>query len=774
MAASSFVSVRRRGDWILYLLMLAAVMCLPLVIEASKWVPEGGFLLWVAFWGSLLGVVLARRAIPGWLAWLVAVILGIEVSIQMAGKVLPSWALFTSDVGQAAQWLWTLVRYQELGPLIPFARSAGVVLKQAQLMVSNLTTWYLAIQSGSSSLDNTALWLAVSLVVWLLAWNAGFELFRRRRTFAALLPLGVAVVFNVSFTYLGLGWVTFYLATTLLTLVWANAGRMEEIWARLGLDFSSELRRDAVLAGVAISAAIWVLAVTLPYFTISSAVWFFWDNYGPRFTSFYKQVDRAFAGRNPVPTSTPSPNRGLPQHNVAGGGLPGQETVFIVRTTDPSPLPEEDFAQFGIPAEQVFPKRYWRDRTYDVYTGHGWDTSTNLSEVVSANRSWRLPEYPHVEVSQTFTLARGADYAFAVGEPVTVTSDYRVMTRGDGDLAALSVGKNKLSYSVISWVPDVTEEELRVAEGEYPEWVKKRFLPLPRIPERIRQTAQEVVTKAEAKTRYDKAHAVQLYLRQFVYDLNLEPPALDADVVDYFLFTAKRGYCDYTATAMVVMLRSLGVAARYASGYGQGTFSPDDGVWIVTGENAHAWAEVYFPEYGWVEFEPTPVQNLFYRPSTRAEVFTLAELEATRQGSRSLLPPWWAWVGGLVLVLAFVIIWPPRWFRRERNPRQAVWQVYQSLTRRARWLGLAPYGGQTPREYLRGLATEVERRLNSTEATKDIELIQGSYESARYGDAEITLDDRYRAEGAWRRLRGRLNGLLFRRAPRPGQSEPKA
>ena len=74
--------------------------------------------------------------------------------------------------------------------------------------------------------------------------------------------------------------------------------------------------------------------------------------------------------------------------------------------------------------------------------------------------------------------------------------------------------------------------------------------------------ARDVVEEAGAETRYEMARAIEAHIRQFDYDLDLEPPPLDTDFVDYFLFTAQRGYCDYSATAMVVMLRSLGVAAR--------------------------------------------------------------------------------------------------------------------------------------------------------------------------------------------------------------------
>src|ERR1700719_4531408 len=86
------------------------------------------------------------------------------------------------------------------------------------------------------------------------------------------------------------------------------------------------------------------------------------------------------------------------------------------------------------------------------------------------------------------------------------------------------------------------------------------------------------------------------------------PP--DQDWVDYFLFDSKQGYCDYFATAMVVLLRAEGVPARVASGFAPGDFDPATGVSIVRENHAHTWVEAYFPSYGWVTFEPSAIRPI--------------------------------------------------------------------------------------------------------------------------------------------------------------------
>jgi len=766
MISSSDSEERKPGKWFLFILLLAAVLCLPLAIQASRWVPEANRLIYVALWAALAGVVMAGSPLPDWLAWPMGLILGGEYSLQFAGKLLPKADIVLGDLARIFTWLWELVMRHSLSPDLPFSRSISHVFERWGAMVQSLLTWYAAIQKGESSRENTALWLGVSFVLWLLAWHAGFELFRRRRTFVAMLPLGVALISNVCFTEIGMAYVHVYLGITLLTLVWANIGRMEALWARLGVDFSPELRRDSLIAGALLSAIAFGIAVLIPYTTYNDAVFFFWDHFGSKFESFYKQLDRAFAGRNPVPKPTPGRNQGLTPHTVRTSGELGQNAVLLVVTSDPIPLPEEEYVRRVIVSlEQAIPRHYWRERAYDLYTGHGWDSSKRDTKRIASHQPWGERDYPHTVLTQTYTLLTdNVELAYAVNEPVLADVDVQAFLRSPEDIAAFSVVTK--TYTVVSYIPDVTEEELRAAEGPYPAWVEERYLQLPNIPARVRQLAHEVIQSAGAVTRYDKARAIENYIRSFTYDLELEPPPLDADVVDYFLFTAKRGYCDYSATAMAVMLRAVGVAARYASGYNMGIYDHGRGAWVVSESNAHAWVEVYFPGYGWIEFEPTPTQAPFTHPATRSGQAQPLELAASQE-RKSAIPPLWSGAGALILALLFVIIWPPRWLRARKNPQWTILQTYERLVRRARWLGLSPYGGQTPGEYLRMLALAVERRAEFAQGlARDIILIGEIYQRARYSGKTPSLEDAYRVEGAWRRLRGKLLRLAFVRPPR--------
>ncbi len=501
----------RRRDWLIYVLLASAVYTLPRAIQASGWVPEPGRLLYATLWAGLAGVVLGRSRLSGWTSWLLGVALGLVYSLQFAGRLLPRPGLLLSDLGRALASIWNLVVHRSLIPYPPFSRSVSHLLAQTVAMNQNLLSWLQAIRDDSVNFDTTALWLGVSFGIWMLTWNAAYEMLRRKRAFVALIPLGVGVVVNVSVTYIGINYVHLYLLVTMLTLAWANIGRKEAFWAGVGLDYSRELHRDVLVIGSVLAVAVLLVALLVPYVTYDRAVLSFWAHFGPAFESFYGRLDRAFAGRNPIPEPTPSiRQRALSSHDVRGGLPVGDSTIFLVQTSDPIPLPEDVMMmeREGPMWEELLPRRYWRQRTYDVYTGVGWDSGERHSQRFESNTPWIEASYPHTVVTQTFWLMEEyGGFAFGVNEPVNVDEDYGVLIRGESDLVAFSVDSDM--YSVVSLVPSATSDQLRSAETEYPDWVKERYLHLPDLPERVRQMAEGIVGRAEAVTRYDKARAIE-------------------------------------------------------------------------------------------------------------------------------------------------------------------------------------------------------------------------------------------------------------------------
>ena len=159
------------------------------------------------------------------------------------------------------------------------------------------------------------------------------------------------------------------------------------------------------------------------------------------------------------------------------------------------------------------------------------------------------------------------------------------------------------SYTVESLISDLQNGELQKTGSEYPALILETYLQLPQdLPEMVTLLTGEVTRSAA--TPLEKVLAVQSFLRkEYLYDLDTPPAAPGQDVVEYFLFHEKRGYCSHFASAMVILLRSSGVPARLAAGYTAWQYDQNENRYAVPASGAHAWVEVYFPQYGWVEFE---------------------------------------------------------------------------------------------------------------------------------------------------------------------------
>src|SRR5262249_46479609 len=130
------------------------------------------------------------------------------------------------------------------------------------------------------------------------------------------------------------------------------------------------------------------------------------------------------------------------------------------------------------------------------------------------------------------------------------------------------------------------------------------YLQLPELDPRVPSLARQAI--ASAKTPYDKAVALEGYLQaHYSYTLDMTG-APSGDPLAEFLFVRRAGHCEYFASAMTVMLRSLGIPARYINGFQRGEYNSVGGDFIVRASDAHSWVEAYFPGKGWITFDPTP------------------------------------------------------------------------------------------------------------------------------------------------------------------------
>ncbi|MGH9773438.1 MAG: transglutaminase TgpA family protein [Candidatus Acidiferrales bacterium] len=271
---------------------------------------------------------------------------------------------------------------------------------------------------------------------------------------------------------------------------------------------------------------------------------------------------------------------------------------------------------------------HWRGIALADFDGKRWFTSSPSSTVITPNPDgeydFPAPPLPRGDVGQLrFSVLMepmATDAIFLAGRPVQLTGrfaatpqtaaqpprrGYLVLDK-TGSIFNPAHNETKMRYDVVSELPLVPSAELRAASADYPEGIRQTYLQLPHLDPRIPKLAEQIT--AGATNPYDKALRIQLYLRTrlgYTLDLSDTPPNL-ADPLAWFLFQKRAGNCEYFAAAMVVMLRSLGIPARYLTGFLEGEYNDVAGDYIVRSSDAHAWVEAYFPGYGWIEFDPTP------------------------------------------------------------------------------------------------------------------------------------------------------------------------
>jgi hypothetical protein len=163
---------------------------------------------------------------------------------------------------------------------------------------------------------------------------------------------------------------------------------------------------------------------------------------------------------------------------------------------------------------------------------------------------------------------------------------------------------SRMEYEARSVVPAPPAAALRATGMDYSESMRETYLQLPKLDPRIPELAKQIMVRAD--NPYDKALAMENYLRAhygYTLDLSGTPPP---DPLAYFLFDKRAGHCEYFASAMTVMLRSAGIPARIVNGFLTGEYNDVGGDFIVRASDAHSWVEVFFPTYGWLTFDPTP------------------------------------------------------------------------------------------------------------------------------------------------------------------------
>ena len=361
-----------------------------------------------------------------------------------------------------------------------------------------------------------------------------------------------------------------------------------------------------------------------------------------------------------------------------------------------------------------------------------------------------------------------------------------------------------MEYETLGSISTATPAMLKEAGQDYPHWVVDRYLQLPNdFPESVRKMARDL-TRDEGNP-YDMAEAIRLHLNSLPYTLDVTLPPPGQDWVEFFLLVQRRGYCQNYASAMITMLRSLGIPARLVVGFAPGIWDQGRGAWEVQSKHYHAWPEVYFPAYGWVEFEPTPadvqssLEELGFRPLgglARAPLddgecdpdidddcelpegpdsdfeFDLDELleeddapvseDGSAGGKLGFLSSAWTFLG-LGLALALVVPAGTVSYIRWTIPRLGYATVtYGAMCFLGRLAGVGLRPHETPWEYCDRLSHRVPNHKGA------IAGVTRGFVTARYGPSKgLAPEDVEEVRASWPKVRGALLGrILLRLLPR--------
>lgn len=744
--------LRPEEGWLSYFLLLAVILTLTWAVIEVAWVPELTALPWLSVIGLMLGTLLAKRPMKWQLAWILISAYGIVLNLILLGQLLPSTSAILDGWGVSSE----------------------LLRQNLALMTDRIGGWFTAVSAGGSSQETIVFAFILGSSAWFLAAYAGWSTFRQGRPLVGLTAMGFAVAINGYFGDAPLWPVALFvgLATALAASI--HYANLERDWSKKEIDYSSEIRLDILSFGGGIALFLMTIALMLPAVNIRALTEVFVDQ--PVVNEAEEVFDRAFAGvrqprrEGPVIDLEGNPGRAgtLPRSFLLGAPPELYETVVLTATA----------------SSEIIPVTHWRGFSYDEYTGRGWAISTEREQSVPANERIPLPAAEtELSITQAVHWAQTPlATRYTLGLPERFDQDVITFWRGVEDLSRVqSRGKD---YTAGSRVSGASTAELRSANlSEVPPSILARYTILPdSVPVRVRDLAQQIAGIRELSP-FDKAKALERFLRQYPYSLEVALPPSDSDPVDYFLFDLQTGYCDYYASAMVVMARSLGLPARLAAGF---LAQPADekGVQTIYQINAHSWPEVYFAGYGWIEFEPTasfptgdrdlaisippeferqePIPITFPPPIPEQEIVKVS--------------PFWYLLGALLVVLVFWWIWS--WRQQRAAARDHVLWAYGRLMRSAHHLGQPARPSQTPAEFEEALLDELEEPVLPRWSTKwrqdvqpDIVRLSSLFVDQQYGGKEST--PRHAME-SWHRIRLRMGilGLITRLFNR-GQKESR-
>ncbi|MGC8780229.1 MAG: transglutaminaseTgpA domain-containing protein [Anaerolineae bacterium] len=717
---------RPREGWLILALAWMGVISLPAAAVEGRLLAGVEVTLLLSTLGLLFGWWAGQRPWRGLLVAPVGLLTGAIATLIWGVHVvsLGRLAAVAWEAGRRLAWLITCAAWEACRRPAPPLTTSAEQLDRLADFGRRVGWWITGALTGRGIPDNLVIVGLAALLAWGLAAWAGWWLARRGQTFVALFPTGFLLPQQVYNADAGQMWLLTFLGALTVLLVIAGFHRLEREWSAAGVDYSEELRLDAALIAAGLALIVLTLSPLLPSLSPRAISEAFWRAFEEPYRRVEEQMAQSFPG-------VESRRSLVPPLGVAAGGLPrghllggrpelSQEIALRVQ------------ARGGRPGETL----YWRGQTFATYTGRGWiETPVGpdrkpLQLDLGPGEPWTAVQLPLRRNILASVQVENATRAvlYVAGEPISVDRPYHATLRAPGELISLSAPGGPDRYTVLGAVADPSPTALRAAGRDYSAAIREFYLQLPAdLPAALADYAAAITE--DAPTPYDKALAIEAALRRLPYTLDLPAPPKDRELVSWFLFDLRKGYCDYFATAMVMLARLSGVPARLAVGYAGGTYDPQAGRYTITEMDAHSWPELYFPGLGWIPFEPTPARDVPQRSSTallpsdlgepdrpisdlHAGLAALRELAAA-EASISARVLWARRMAGLVNLL-LLIVFMGRMAMSGHRWQEGADAAYDRLVRWGRRLGRPVAPADTPRTYAAAVIAAAGRIVAAT------------------------------------------------------------
>lgn len=653
---------------------------------------------------------------------------------------------------------------------------------------------------GIRSSETSVFLLTLGALLWAAGQFGAFAVFRRQRPLPAIVLPAVPLLINVSLTvrdqYMH---VIVYFAAALVLLMRLNLVEQVQTWRARAIGDGGTVSAAFLRSGALFITLALLGSTVLAANTSSAPLGRVWRDFDQKLIEIGFEVNRVMGG--------------------VTGAARGPNVLFAPNQTIREVWESSDALDLTYISSSSDPRDHrLRGAAYADFDGRSWHMSERVHEQIEANaqpmgsspeaalslEGWRelVLEVTPVEFGDLSYVSPGRPLQVTL--PTEAALHYDDETGYGGFITGRVPGgfEAGVPFSVRAAVPiregesRITGNQLAAAGVEYPRWVE-RYTAIregslgPLVYSRMEMLVSQL--PPEQRDPFHIADAVEDWLRSrggFQYKIDIRGHCVGRNLVDCFL-EIKQGFCEYFATTMTMMLRTQGIPARYVTGYLAGQ-QRADGAWEVPRSAAHAWVEVYFPDYGWVEFDPTPgnTENNNVEPNLAegepvatprppgatppiptfvGEDIDTGAIEPPRVtpvlpgggggGTNAILAVAAIALFGLGLLALLIVAT----FRR--MPRTEPELAYRGVARLASRFGHGPRPTQTAYEFADGLGQLVPA------VRSELRVVATAKVESTYGARQMPNDALDALRQAYRRVRIGLVRLLWYRPRRPRRPE---